>query len=457
MQNRYSSMLLLVLPNIILFGLISFFLYVEDAPPRPSFISSQVTPGQSFRVTFDKHLQSTPARKDDIVVYRGNEKIAGEIKKTIDSLVFTPQKPWVAGESYRVVVAAAAAARGNVFTRTIDHNFSVSKESVLYLGSEDQIMLGDPETGVSKPVTPDTLEVLSFSVGTDGRFVAIYSIKGDDYKNGVLLGEKNKESYEITVLPALETSRYSEALLCNDSQALLILAQEKMNDQDLEYFTLDWDQFPTVAVRQSWNLKDGGVYGGEELACSSETSRLMYRKSSGAFVINFLAEENEESLGIFGRAIGFSPRDVTVALHKYITEVGEETRSRSELSLYRSNGAEFVISEPDVVLLNASFSGDGGQVSILYANTTTQDSYVDLYTHTGATWSKVDTVVAPTGSRFTHQALSADGNTLMLEMNYGQEGALDVSTNTSQIRFWSLLQGLMLPTQWTGKSPQWAE
>lgn len=453
MLNRLVPHCKLFLPHIFLLGLIFLCLTLREAPPRALVITQTISANDSFSVTFSKPLNTDDLEKK-LTVWRDGEPINGAIKKTATTLIFSPEKPWESGQDYQVRIESLPAERGGTSTKPIVQKLHIRPEKFLYQSLDSRLMEGDPETGTTKVVTPDTIDILSFSVGTGGHFVALYEPKGDQHKNGILLGRKDGEQYEIKLMPVVESPKYSQVYLCNGSQTLVLLAQGNTGDPHIEYFVLDWDHLANQSASETWNLKDIAVYNETDFACSGDTPRVLYRKASGAFVTNFLGEDSEDLVGVYDGAIGFSPKDRLMALQKSITETGKDVAYHSELSLTQSDGTSTTLSAPNTMFREASFNGNSTLLSLLYLDGEAYTSRVETYGPNADTWVKTKTVLPPTDKRITHQALSLDGRSLVIEL---EPGAMvnRMPTDATKIILWSLVEDKQLPFVWAGKYPTW--
>lgn len=453
MLNKLPETLRLLSLHIILLAVILLFLSLQEASPRVVSITEEISPRGSFSVTFNK-----PFEHDDIeeklTVWKKGERIAGTLKTTDTTLVFSPVKPWESGQSYQVKIDPLLAERGNVTTELIVQNITIKKEKFLYLSKDDRLMEGDPEMGTVEAITPEEYRILNFSIGTNGHFVAIYGPRDDNYKNGILFGEKKEGRYRLTVLPVVETPRYSRALLCNRDQALLSLSQGNKGEPRLEYHLIDWENPLGQESLQEWNINDIAVYNDADLACSEDTTRVLYRKVSGAFVTNFLGEESEDLIGVFDATSGFSRRDTLMLLQKFITEISQDTIYRSEISLYQPRGESATISEPNTLFREASFNGNGTLLSLLFIDGKSNVPRVETYVQDEQAWIKKETVFSSLGQRIIHQTLSPDGHTLALEVEL-DEMATKTSADESKIILWNLERGEKLPFEWEGKNVQW--
>lgn len=433
--------------------MILLFLGLPEVPPKIIALTEIVSANESFSVTFNK-----PLRIDDIegklTIFKDGEKISGTLRKTATTLVFSPEKPWEGGQDYRVRIESLLAERGDVVTKPIEHSFRIQKEKLLFLDADDRLVEGNPETGSIELVTPENIEILSFSTGIGGHLVALYGLREDKYRNGILLGKKQGERYSLTVFPTVETPRYFQALLCNGSRALLIISQEKSGDMNIEYFVLDWEYSLGKKSLQDWKIKDTAIYGEGDIACSEDTARILYRKSSGAFVTNFLGEASEDLVGVFDTAIGFSSRDTSMLLQKSITERSDAAAYRSELSLYQSDGTSVTLSAPGTLFREASFNGNGTALSLLYIDGESYTSRIETYVPDGSAWTKKETVYPSREKRITHHDLSLDGNFLALEVE-PEEMTTQISLDVSNIILWDSEKKQNLPFEWEGKRPQW--
>lgn len=440
------------LPHSILFGLIFICLTLPEAPPRIIAITEETTVNGSFSVTFSQPLK-TDALEEKLSVFKNGEKMAGTLRKTATTLIFSPQEPWESGEVYQIKIAPLSAERGDTATETVEQNLRIRPESLFFLSADNRLMRADPKTGATEIITPHEIEILSFSLASEGRFAAVYGSREDKNRNGVVFGERAEGHYDLTILPATGSPKYSQAFLCNDGRDLVLLSWGE-NGARAEYFSIDWEQSKEKMLPQKWETHDTATYDKDDLACSNDTSRVLYRKSSGAFVTSFLGEENEDLIGVFDSVVGFSPRDELMLLEKSITETQSDITYRSELSIYRSDGTRSTLSAPNTLFREASFSGNSSLFSLLYIDGEEYASRVETYAPNEAGWIRTRTVLPPPEKRITHHALSLDGRILALEVESG-EMVSNVPTDTTSVVLWDLGEEKPLPFSWDGKNPQW--
>lgn len=453
MLNRVFHSVKVFFPHLFLLGLIFLCLGLREASPRVVAITEEIPANGSFLVTFNKPFR-IEGLEEKFAVLKNGERIPGTLRKTATSLVFSPERPWESGQGYQVRIESLPAERGDVVTEPIEHSFKIQKERFLYLDLSNRLMEGDPETGTTEPVTPEDIEILSFSTGTDGHLVALYGLREDKYRNGILLGKKQGDRYSLTIFPAVETPRYSQALLCNDSRALLIVSQEKSSNPSVQYFMIDWEQSSHKKLFQDWEVKDAALYSEGDIACSEDTTRVLYRKLSGVFVANFLGEASEDLVGVFDTAVGFSPRSTSMLFQKSITETSDAAAYRSELSIYQSDGTSVTLSAPNTLFREASFNGNGTALSLLYTDGESYGTRIETYVPDRSTWIKNETVYPPRKKHITHHALSLDSNLLALEVE-PEEMTTQISTDTPKIILWDSEKKQNLSFEWEGRRPQW--
>ncbi len=455
MPSRVLASIVVVLPHLFLMGLIFLFLALPEVPPRVIAVKEMIRANESFSITFNKPIR-TEGSEDRLAVLKNGERVAGTLKTTATTLFFSPEESWESGQEYRVKIAPLPAERGGTTTEPIDLSLRIEKARVLFLSPDSRLMEGNPETGVAEPVTPEGINIFSFSTGINGHVVALYGLNGDRYKTGVLLGEKQGTHYRLMMSPVVETPRYSQALLCDGSRALLLVSQGSQGDPRVEYFTLDWERPLSKESLQEWKIEETALYNDGDLACSEDTARVLYRKSSGAYVTNFLGEEDEDIIGVFDSAIGFTPKDTSMLLQKSITETTADADYRSELTLYRSDGASVTLSTPDSLFEESSLSGTGTSLSVLSIEGESYTSRIETYTLDGMAWTPRETVSPPQGKRILHHDLSLDGNLVALQIEPG-EMMTRVPMDSSQIVLWDFRKKQYLPFEWTGREPQWEQ
>ncbi len=440
------------LPHSILLGLIFICLALPEAPPRIIAITEETTVDGSFSVTFSKPLK-TDTLEEKFSVFKNGEKIAGALRTTATVLIFSPEEPWESGGVYQIKIAPLSTERGDSTTEAVEQTLSIRPERLFFLSFDNQLIQANPGTGATEIITPPEIEILSFSFASEGRFAAIYGSREDKNRNGIVFGERRGKHFDLTILPTTESPKYSQVFLCNDGQALVLLTWGK-NGARAEYFTIDWLESKVTMSPQKWEISDAATYDRNDLACSNDTNRVLYRKSSGAIVTSFLGEGNEELIGVFDSVVGFSPRDKLMLLEKSITETQSNVPYRSELSVYRSDGARSTLSAPNALFREASFSGNGSDFSLLYLDGENYTSRVETYAPNEAGLIRTQTVLPPPEKRITHQAISLDGRILALEVESG-EMVSSVPTDTTSVVLWDLREEKPLPFSWDGKNPQW--
>ncbi len=442
------------LPHALLLGLIVLFLGVKESSPRVVSLSEEIAPGEPLSITFNKPLQATGI-DSAFTVERSGERVLGTLTSTATKLIFFPAEPWISGEEYRVHVGPLMALQGGVVTESFEHVLRIKKEKLLFLSPESRLMEGDLETGSLVALTPDTLKIVSFSSAPHGRWIAVYTPTDDQEKNrierGLIVGEKRGEKRYSTIIPVDGSQYYTQALLCNSARAALLVSRGKDGSQNFQYFTVDWNRSGADKLSQGWNISDTAVYEEGDVACSEETGRFLYRKPTGVFVINFLGETSEDLVGVFDRAIGFSPKDKYMLLEKTVMESDGTIGYHSETLIQQSNGESTTLVIPGALFREASFNGNGTILTIRYLRGNDLTSHVEFYAAENDTWKKIHTYTPSDGGQILKHTLSLDGTLLAVETE--GEGSAQVSRN---VTFWDWRRNQKLPFEWKGSHPVWS-
>ena len=439
--------------HAILLGLILFTIAIDDAPPKVIAITQATAANEPFSITFNKPLQTNAVNNDSIRIFKGDQEITGSIHAGTATVAFLPQDPWQSGESYVAKIGPIMVSTTKTMTTPFEQTFKIHAETLLFIDNEGRLVRGNPIDGSRTSLTPDGLEILSFSVAANGRLMAVYRSKENSSNNGILFGKRQGDQYRFTILPAVTSPKYAEAILCNNGESMLELNWGESGPY-LRYSTLEWKNTVRKIEHPTWIIEEPNIYGRDDFSCSEDTARILYRKLNGAFVTNFLGEANEELVGVFDRNIGLSPRDRYLALEKSITETSDRTTYRSVISTYQANGQNANISELDVFFQGGSFDGTGSKLSALYLDLKDQISWIGIYDLHESEWVKTDTVKPPEGMRTIQHAFSLDGRTLALEVITETVGSKVPNEKTS-IMLWDKSQNNFLPLSWMGKNPRW--
>lgn len=447
------------IPHAVLLGLIALLFLIPDVPPTILSFTDSVAPNEPIVVTFTESLEMDAIDARSILVTNHDGvPVNGTLNKTPVSLTFFPKQPWSASIKYRIQIPPIPAKQGAMSTDAFDKYFTIQDETFFYLNGDRRLMEGNPENGNSRPITPKGLQILSLSIGTDDTFVAIYSPSSEKRENGLLFGRKDNKTGNYTITPwePIDAPRYSYAALCNQNQSLILLAQSNSSEPKFEHRILSWDRPAHQPDLEDWSPIDTNIYSDIDIQCSKETPRIIYRKSTGAFVLNFLGEDRENLMGSFDSIIGYAPRDTAIIFQKSIVETGPETAYRSEVSIHQSDGSRFVLSAPNTIFSEARLNGDGKLLSILYLSGQDYQTRIEMYASLNDGWELVQTLLPPNGRRFTHHSLSLDGKKVVAETvpKDGIQGSLE---NSVEISVWDTETKEQLPFAWKGMAPTWSK
>jgi hypothetical protein len=452
LSKKLVALFTLLAPHLFLLGLIVVFIFLKEAPPKVASFPKKLSSSDPLTITFNKPLK-TETLDGKVLVFHNENPVDGTLEATPLALVFTPKNPWQGGDLYTVKIAPFAPVMGTVFSKPLENSFTIQKEKLIFIGPDERLMEGDPETGETKAITPDTMQIADFSLGNDGRFAAIYVPKENRQTNGLLFGKYEDGKYKIMPLPAQKETGYSHIHLCNGTKQLLLTASKEKDKNDaLQYFDLLWEKNETK-ITQGFIVNDALVSLDKDATCSQDTARVVYRNTDNAFVSNFLGENNKDLVGVFDVTLGFSPRDTTLAFQKSLTEVADGNSYRSELSLYSSSGEVSILSESDTLFKEMSWNGTGTRFAVLYIAGQDYASRVEIYTQNETAWDKIFTIPATKERRFTYEALSPDGTSLALET--ASEKSTRVPTENPEIQIWDLAKNNPNGVIFQGKSPQW--
>jgi Bacterial Ig-like domain len=439
-------------PHLLILLGIGFLLLLPETPPKITSFSKNIAANEPFSLTYSKALQPTNL-ENHVRILKDGQAVLGTFKNNSHTLIFTPQEPWQSDSQYELQIDSLASEDGITKTAPLTTTFAIQKELLLFLDRDGRLTQGDPKTGETKILTPPDIEVQEFSLAPGGRLVGLYIPKENSYTNGIFFGEFKDSAYNIEVLPAIETPRYTNLLLCNNGDSLLMVSATTTSDRSLQYFNLDWKSSLEKRVLQGWAIKESSIFEKIDIACSEKTQRFVYRKPSGAFVSSFLGESTEDLIGVYDQVIGFTPKDTTLVLQKITTPKDLASGYVSELSFYQSTGTKLALTGENTLFENLSFGASENLFSLLRVNGENFQSQVDLYEMMADRLEKKNSVLPPENKRFVRQVLSLDTSLVALESAPDENIRIPNEENT--ILLWNTQSNQISPIQFTGKAPQW--
>lgn len=457
MLNRLLSENKLLIAHWILLIPLVILLSIKELPPHPVSVSDHLNAGEPLTIVFNKPVVAEGV-SEKIKVFDEAGSVVGTTTANETTITFSPERPWKSAGQYRFQLDPLPGKKQDKsFTQPIDQTFSIRTERLFFLTSDKRLSATDLSTGNRENITPEDLSVLSFSLATGNRFVALYEPKNDHSSNGIILGKWSEGKYRLSISTPVNIPKYSLAELCNGGQTLITINYPKIGKPIIQYSTVDWDDSPQIQEINNWNLRDTRVYGKGDIICSADTARVLYRKSSDAFVSNFIGEDSESLFGVFDSPVAIAPEDQRIVLQKTITTNDTDATFRQETTFFNQDGESQLFQEEMNYFIEGKFNGNGSTFSSLLIDGEKFLSRILLRERSSDGWWKpVEELRFSTNERVTHHALSRDGLFLVAQV---EQVSADGSApaGPSEIRAWDRKDKRWLVQTWFGENPQWTQ
>lgn len=402
-------------------------------------------PGSPLVVGYSQPLRAEGIETKVKVLDEVGNGVPGAVAVRTRSLVFTPERNLEPGKSYELLIEGVTGRYGSTVAEPYRTRFRMPFPSWLFINEAQQLALIDSYDRLQVLTSAD-ISIQQYSVGLEQKWIAIYSPRDNQYTNGILLGNPTGDGYNVTALPLTEVARYSHVWLCDHSRVALALAPSGGADATIYAWRVDWGAASGPALERIWELQSETVASGDDIACSQESPRVVYRGTDGGFVSGFIGESTSYRAGNFDQVYGIGARDEGILFQKQ--RQNREGGTDLELVWLSQEGESHTIAQTDAMAWHWSVSTDGQRGVVIWHDFIANEDHYRFLNMQPVLTTATDRSIGA-GERINVADISPDGYRAMLEIS----DRTDITR--AGVRFRLVGQeGTIQEYPWPGTSPR---